>query len=527
MDHDPSTDSPLDHGTEAPDSQENEALAQSAKVIQLIRNGALFALDSALNMGGLDSLPVLPRVALALYQFDFATVHRLLPDVPDADIRSAIAGVIFFTSTDDPSDDTLPPSVELSSNAAAHADARALVAELLSHFEESTADVLSNQVPTEWKSALHRYIYLRLQIYFRPTVGSLLENIFPTDSLTDGELFCLVLYHIECGRHNFVKVVLDRMNYKHRMSGHLFYLLYRANLENNLTTATKGWLLNARTCKGIDERLDERVFSLFGIMPDAPINRDIGLRALREVGHSDAFAVRRGQLRHLPRPDSPHGESCLAYADQDLARDIAAMREALTETPLPKIDDVPPDEKTTSHGYNKRFLFVAPPKSKSDIGLAASALTKFAVVWFDCWSEIMANVEKLGTEASPDGTATLDMAYIRDNVAFFRSTWQKLEEDRLGLPPNRAEVHIVTNLHSLSALKLLWPGAKYSLCLPNEAAAEVVSAAGLRLDEFDHVLFWRRPAHVARILATLGVPRRRRRAVALDGQHLRALLYPV
>ncbi|MQX37275.1 hypothetical protein [Roseospira navarrensis] len=494
------------------------------EILHRIEAGALFELDSALNTGRLDDLKPLPRMALALLQFDFATVQALLPRLPDADVRQAVAAAALFQDDPGPAPD-LDPDATTDPDPEVEDTARTYVQAMAAMFDDSAAAILSHGPAPEWVSPLHRYIYLRLQIYLRPVTDPDMNHLFPTDTLSEGEIFCLLLYHLEHGRQGFVDIALGRLNATHRKSGHVFYLLSRSALQTNAIDAAKAWMLNAQACQGLDERLDEQLYALFGPAaagPALPADRDVGLRALRGVAHRGAYAVRRGSLRTVPRPDSPHGAPCFRHADADLAEDVAVMRAAFEAAPSPWTGDPETDPKARFLGIEKRFVAVAPPKSTADLALAASALTSWSVVWFDCWAAIMANIGKLES----DGAAP-DLAFIEANAQFIRSAWQQMERDRLTVPEGHAVVHMVTDARSVGALRVLWPAARFVLCIPGADVMESVTAGGVQADWFERVLHWRDPRHLARALAVMGVPRARRRETLETAHHLRHLFYPV
>lgn len=490
--------------------------ASSAQVRSLIEAGALFQIDSLLNAGAMEPLPVLDRLAVALFQFDFKTAQALRPEVTDPVIQRALDAVILFQ----------PPADTPEGETLAEGDASAvLVMTLLSLLEESLADILRNQVPEQWHSSLHRYVFIRLLVYIRPRLGTVLDTLFSSEDLSEIESFCLLLYHIENGHEHFVDRMLRVLMTRHRDSGHLFYLMYRQALAVNAPTTAKAWLMNAWSCSGVDERLAERVFCLFGIDDANRSCADVGLRTLREVGDRSAFAVRRENLRATPRPDSPFGAPCFEFADVDLANDVAHMCDQLAhESVTPSSSAAAQADQTDdqAHGKEKRFVFICPPKRVEDIGLAVSSVSTAPIVWFDCLGTVLDNASKLDATVSATDPSTLSR-----HASFLRGAWDRLVQARVGVLPGLPVFHLIADPHSLEAIRTLWPAAGYVMCVPTPDVVEDLAAAGLPVDGIDRVLNWRRPSGLVRIMALLGVPRRERRRLMQTGHHLRHLLYPV
>jgi len=504
---------PSDQG---PGSPQCESVS-SAQVRSLIEAGALFQIDSLLNAGAMEPLPVLDRLAVALFQFDFSTAQALRPDVTDPVVRRALDAVILFQPPPDTPEGETPPDGDDAS--------AALVMTLLSLLEESLASILRNQLPDQWNSTLHRYVFIRLLVYTRPRLGAALDTLFSSEDLTEGDTFCLLLYHIENGHEHFVDRMLRVLMNRHRDSGHLFYLMYRQALTVNAPTTAKVWLLNAWSCSGVDERLAERVFCLFGLDDANTSCADIGLRALREVGDRSAFAVRRENLRATPRPDSPFGAPCFEFTDIDMASDVAHMCESLGHDSVPRSGGLalPPDQGDgESHGKEKRFVFVAPPKRVEDIGLAASSLSTDSIVWFDCLGTVLDNATKLDATINASDPSTLAR-----HAPVLRGAWDRLVQARMGIQPGHPVYHLVADPQSLEAIRTLWPAAAYVMCVPTPDVVEDLAAAGLPVDGIDRVLNWRRPSGLVRIMALLGIPRQERRRLIQTGHHLRHLLYPV
>ncbi|WP_299438332.1 hypothetical protein [uncultured Rhodospira sp.] len=490
--------------------------AQAAHVRALIEAGALFQIDSLLNAGTMAPLPVLDRLAVALFQFDFKAVQALRPDVTDPGVQRALDAVVLFQPPPDTPEEETPTEGDASV---------ALVMAMLTLLEDSLADILRNQVPEQWNSSLHRYIFIRLLVYTRPRLGTALDTLFSSEDLTEGDTFCLLLYHIENGHEHFVDRMLRVLMNRHRDSGHIFYLMYRQALAVNAPTTAKAWLLNAWSCSGVDERLAERVFCLFGIDDANTTSADVGLRALREVGDRSAFAVRREDLRATPRPDSPFGAPCFAFADIDLANDVAHICHQLAHDPVTRSGGAALQSDQAGeemHGREKRFVIVAPPKRVEDIGLAVSAVSTAPIVWFDCLGTILDNAAKLDATVSASDPSTLAR-----HASVLRGAWDRLVQARAGVQPGRPVFHLVADPQSLEAIRALWPAAGYVLCVPTPDVVNDLAAAGLPVDGVDRVLCWRRPSGMIRILALLGVHRQNRRRLMQTGHYLRHLLYPV
>ncbi|KAA5603830.1 hypothetical protein F1188_18810 [Roseospira marina] len=495
---------------------------RALNVLRQIDAVALFDLDSALNSAALDNLPPVVALAVALFQFDFRTVQTLLPRVPDPDIQRGVVAAILLDPDTEPDGEADAPASDDSGPSVTPA-ARHMVFTLLELFDTAAGDVLRGVWPDTWNSPLHRYIHLRMRLHMLPEIDDTFGRQIPKVSLTEGELYCLLRFQIARGDPGVAKIALSRLMGRHRLSGHLFYLHHLLHLGANNATAAKAWLLNAHACRGIDERLDERLYTLFGVEPAAAPSPDRGLRALQAVGHRGAFAVRRGDLRHHSRPDSPDGGPCLAYADEDLRSDIEDLRSALVAAPSPwPVPRIAVTPETRLIGLDKRFLFIAPAKSAVDVGLAASAQTTAPILWVDCWSEIMTNAHKL----EPD-TDTLDAAFVKRHISFLRSMWSRLEQTQLGVSVGRVVIHVIPDTRIAGVLRLLWPAARFTLCVPHAGVVDALAAGAVDPAWFDRVLQWRTPRHVPRLLWELGLPPKARADAVRNGRHLRHLFYPV
>jgi len=522
--------------------QDSDPDARSLHVLRQIEAGALFELDSTLNAGALDDLPLIVHVALALFQLDFKTVQALAPKLDDPGVRRALSAAIFLdpdttTEAEPPPEEPPEPMALDGLESAAEPPPespnapyiRRFVLGLIDLFDTSSGDILSGRWPEVWQSSLHRYVHLRLWIYIMPEIDETLGRHIPGHALTEGEVFCLLRYQIALGGQARAKSVLAYLMDRYRMSGHLFFLQYLHHLENNATTTAKAWLLNARACRGIDERLDERVFTLFGVTPtDDDSEPERGLRALRAVGHRGAFAVRRGNLRHLPRPDSPQGTSCLAYADADLEADIEDLRAAMATAPSPwAIPPTPVTADPLTLGAEKRFVFIAPARSAADIGLAVSAMTTTPIIWRDCWSELMVNARKLEPESGEPDLGFPDLDFVERHATFLRLMWTRLERKQLSVTFGRVVVHVIVDPRIGGMLRLLWPAARFTLCVPRADVIDALRGGAVNPAWFDHVLEWRQPRHVARLFWEFGIPRASRKTLGRSGHHLRHLFYPV
>jgi hypothetical protein len=526
----PTSASPPD-GTESPipmPSNEPPRDYSAASIARMIQTGSVFMLDHALNNGDLDHLSCHARLAVALFLFDFKTAANLLPQVRDPEIVQAMRQIMLFEREPEQEPDAAAhvgagdPAAAPSNISDESDETRDLILLLLHTLGDSLADILSGQTPTHWQSTLHRYIYMRLYLYMFPHIGATFDNLFSEKELSQGDMYCLVLYHIEKGSDKYCNSVASALHQTFRRCSHIYYLFYRINLASNRVHAAKAWLLNAWVTEGVDERLDERLFGLFGMRTDTPAEHgDVGLRGLQDVGHPQAFAVRRSNLRLGHRPDSPRGTDCLSFADEDLNADVRTMIEEIKAAPSPWLEDIPASLKPSPAGARKRFLVFAPPKNTIDIALAASARTLEPIVGYDCLAEILRNAGKLEPDGGPP-----DLAMLHRHLDFLRGAWNQLEDSRMKLPMTRTVIHILNRPTVGGAVRMLWPNAVTALCVPSVSVAEDLFEAGVPRHQFDQVLAWRRPDHLVRILALMGIRRPKRRAVLEDGTHLRHLLYP-
>lgn len=483
-----------------------------------VRAGALFQLDSDLANGLLDELPVLDRMAVALLQFDFATILGLLPDIPDEGVQAAVAAAMLLPPEDGP-----PPPEPGAALDPETQDGHALVLLLASYIETSLPRVLNQELPAAFSDDLHRYVYCRLLMHIHPSVAGAPETLFVTVDMSEAQMFCATAYFIQRGQHRYAELTLNPLHRRYRASGHLFYLHHRLYESRNVVALAKAWLLNAWTCPGIDERLAERVHCLFGIGEVPDRNPDRGLRALQGAGQATAFVLRRGGASLGPRPDSPLGTGCLDHAAEDLDQDIQDILNALRAAPLrwdPAGMAAPPDR--AGPGGDKVILVVTPPKAPVDLGLALSAASDAMPFWVDILGRLVANLPKL----EPARTDPPDLAMLHRHADFLRAAWMQTETANPGLNEETVRVHVIVDPRDVPAIRVLWPGARYILCVPDHGVARDLAAAGLPLDAFTEIRAWRRLSDLVRVLAACGVPRTRRRALLGEGDRWRRLFYP-
>ena len=493
-------------------------------VVGAIEAGSLIALDGALAEGALDRLPALERLALALFQFDFVSVQDGLSDVSDPQVRAAVAAAVLLADEEpDGAADGLAAD-GLAADGSGSAEARAMVLRLAALVQDCLADVLNRTIPESFADPLHRYVFCRLLIHVHPSVAGAPSHVFITSDMSEAQMVCAVIQAIHKGELRYAELTIDALMSTRRFSAHLFYLRHCLALARNQVADAKAWLLNARSCPGVDERLAERVYCLFGLGPaEVKAGADRGVRGLRGAGHPGAYLVRRGDLRLGRRPDSPLGAACLVDADADLGADIEAMLAAVREQPAPW-GRIGPETVMAEQevGGARTFLFTLPPRGSEDIGLVLSTMIDRTPVWTDFLGRLMDNLAKL--EQAGSGFPTLDR--IAEHGPFLRAAWSNMERVSLRMSTQGRGLYVSADPRELPVLRVLWPKATFLVCVPDPGVVKALQAIDPDLVRFDRVFVWRRPAHLARLLARCGAGREQRGAALRDGAHWRHLFYP-
>jgi hypothetical protein len=506
-------------GRGSPTAPEMEA----PSIVEAIRAGALCKLDSALSQGLLDTAPLLDRLALALFQFDFVSARACLDALKDdeADLRQAVQAALLLD--DEQPAGSAPPPADVS--APPSDGARDLVLTLAGYLEQGLGDVLGRRIPEGLDEPshdpLHRYVFCRLLIHIHPDVASAPREVFlgGGGTVSEAQAYCAAIHALHEGRVEITENAISNGFKRYRGSGHLFYLKHLLALSRNRVDEAKAWLLNAWTCPGIDERLTERVHALFALDVDCP-DVDHGLRAMKHVGHSGSFAVRRGNIGLSARPDSPHARSaCLAFSNEDLVVDCEQALETFRQMPVtwqPGPECGAPE--TNWGGSDKVFLCVVPGKSALDIGLVLSAQSMRVPFWTDL-------LGRLVLDARRGDRPTLSDLVLQ--AASLRVQWDAMEKDYARRQSLGPAIILQTDPRDLPALRILWPNARFVLCVPDDAVAHALADINRDLAGFDTTLVWRRTRDVVRLLSLCGVQRARRASLVRNADHWRATFYPL
>lgn len=492
-------------------------IGERPPIIGAIRKGALFMIDAALSSGRLEGLPLLDRLATALFQFDFLTARACLEalDESDVEVRDATRRALLLQG-DEPASPGPPPA----DIAAQPSDgARDLVLTLAEFIEQGLVDVLNRRHPDGLDDPLRQYVFCRLMIHIHPDVASAPRDLFtPKATLSEGQIYCMVVHSIHSGHGHEAEVAVNGAYDIYRGSAHLFFLKHLLAVSRNAVDEAKAWLLNAWTAPGIDERLTERVHALFALDVDCP-DADYGLRAMKHVGHAESFAVRRGSMTLSARPDSPHARAaCLAHADQDLIADCERALQAFRERPTtwqPGHDHGRPEN--TWSGSDKVFLCLVPAKSGVDLGLALSAHTLRVPIWADL----------LGTLVIDQNGRRPTLSDLMRDAALIRTRWIGLETNGARRNVHGNVINLLNDPRDLPAMRILWPGARFILCVPDQGVVSALAEIDPALIAFDQTLVWRRLRDMARLMAACGIPGARRKALARGADHWRGTFYPL